>query len=294
MIIEKKGLKKIGDLAFFTFPTMLVFSIAVIIPFTYGLYLTFMEMPTIVSKPVFGGLVNYRAAIRDPFFWSSMGLTVKYVAITIVFVNALALALALLVTSGIKAQNFFRASLFTPNLIGGLILGYIWKFIFVNVLPTIGQKYGINIIRLGWLGDPDQAFWALIIVTIWQLAGYMMIILIAGLVNIPKDVIEASTIDGANAIQHLYYIILPLMRPAFVITIFMTLKSSFMVYDINYSLTAGGPYNSTTMVSMNIVKKAFVENHYGMGQAEAIILFIAVAIIAGVQVYIGKKGELQA
>lgn len=294
MKTKKFRMKKFGELLFFTLPTMVFFSIAIVIPFTYGLYLTFMNMPTIISKPVFGGLMNYKAAFNDAIFWSSLGLTVKYVIFTVLLVNALALGLALLVTSKIKAQNFFRTSLFTPNLIGGLVLGYIWQFIFVNTLPNIGQKFGIEIFRLGWLGDPDLAFWALIIVTAWQLAGYMMIILIAGLVNIPKDVIEASTIDGANAFQRLRHITWPLMRPAFVITIFMTLKGSFMVYDINYALTAGGPYDSTMLVSMNIVKKAFVENNYGMGQAEAIILFVVVAIVAGIQVYIGKKGELTA
>lgn len=294
MIAERNWIKKVGNVLFFTFPTIFVFTLTIIIPFTYGLYLTFMDMPTIISKPVFGGLMNYKAAITDPLFWSSLKLTIAYVAVSIILVNALGFGLALLVTSGIKAQNFFRTALFTPNLIGGLILGYIWQFIFVQTLPSLGQKYGIELIRLGWLGDPLQAFWAIVIVTVWQLAGYMMIILIAGLVNVPKDVIEASTIDGANAFQRLRNVTLPLMRPAFVITIFMTLKSTFMVYDINYSLTAGGPYNSTMMVSMNIVKKAFVENNYGMGQAEAIILFIIVAFVSGIQVYIGKKGEISA
>lgn len=294
MIVEKKTFKKIGEQLFFTFPTIFVFSVAVLIPFVYGLYLTFMNMPTIVSIPVFGGLVNYKAAIKDPLFWSSLWLTVKYVVVSVVFVNALGFALALLVTSKIKAQNFFRTSFFTPNLIGGLILGYIWQFIFVQTLPAFGEKFGIEILRLGWLGDENLAFWAIVIVTVWQMSGYMMIIFIAGLVNVPKDVIEASTIDGANAWQRLINVTLPLMRPAFVITIFMTLKSAFMVYDINYSLTAGGPFNSTMMVSMNIVNKAFVQNNYGMGQAEAIILFIIVAIVAGIQVYIGKKGELEA
>jgi len=292
--MKKKILKKADSQLFFIFPTIAVFSIAVLIPFAYGLYLTFMNMPTIISTPIFGGLVNYKAAIKDSMFWSSMWLTVKYVAITVVLVNALGFALALLVTSGVKAQNFFRTSLFIPNLIGGLVLGYIWQFIFVQTLPAFGEKFGIEIFRLGWLGDADLAFWALVIVSVWQLAGYMMIIFIAGLVTVPKDVLEAATIDGANSWKRLINVTMPLMRPAFVITIFMTLKNSFMVYDINYSLTAGGPFNSTMMVSMNIVKKAFAENNYGMGQAEAIILFIIVAAISGVQVYIGKKGELKA
>ena len=294
MIGEKKTIKKFGEQMFFTFPTMFVFSVAVLIPFAYGLYLTFMNMPTIVSTPVFGGLSNYKAAVKDPLFWSSLWLTVRYVVASIIFVNAIGFTLAYLVTSGIKAQNFFRTSLFTPNLIGGLVLGYIWQFIFVQTLPAFGDKFGIEILRLGWLGDENLAFWALVIVTVWQLSGYMMIIFIAGLVNVPKDVIEASTIDGANAWHRLINVTLPLMRPAFVITIFMTLKSAFMVYDINYSLTAGGPFNSTMMVSMNIVKKAFTENNYGTGQAEAIILFVIVAVVSGIQVYIGKKGEVEA
>lgn len=294
MIGEKKPLKKLGEQLFFTGPTIIVFSITVLIPFIYGIYLTFMDMPTVISTPVFNGLDNYKVAFTDPRFWESMELTLKYVIACMFFVNALGFALAMLVTSGIKGQNFFRTSLFTPNLIGGLILGYIWQFVFVQTLPTIGEKFGIEILRLGWLGDEKLAFWALVIVTVWQLSGYMMIIFIAGLVNVPKDVIEASTIDGANSWQRLMNVTLPLMRPAFVITLFMTLKSSFMVYDINYSLTAGGPYNSTVMVSMNIVKKAFTENKFGVGQAQAIILFVIVAIVSGIQVYIGKKGELEA
>jgi raffinose/stachyose/melibiose transport system permease protein len=294
MIAEKKPLKKLGEQMFFTFPTIFVFSITVLIPFIYGIYLTFMNMPTVISTPVFSGLSNYKVAIKDTVFWSSMWLTVKYVIASIVLVNALGFTLACLVTSGIKGQNFFRTSLFTPNLIGGLVLGYIWQFIFVQTLPTVGQKFGIEILKLGWLGDEKLAFWALVIVTVWQLAGYMMIIFIAGLVTVPKDVIEASTIDGANGWHRMIHITLPLIRPAFVITIFMTLKSAFMVYDINYSLTAGGPFDSTIMVSMNIVRKAFAENHYGIGQAEAIILFIVVAVISGLQVYIGKKGEVEA
>lgn len=287
-------LKDIGVWAFFMTPTMIVFSLTVLIPFAYGVYLTFMDMKIITDIPVFNGLENYKAAISDKLFWQTLGLTVKYVIFNVVFVNIIGFGLALLVTSGIKGQNFFRTALFTPNLIGGLILGYIWQFIFVQSLPNLGEKLGIELIRLGWLGDPNLAFWATVIVTVWQMAGYMMIILIAGLVNVPKDVLEASTIDGATAPKRMWYIIMPMMRPAFVITIFMTLKSAFMVYDINYALTQGGPYNKTMMVSMNIVQKAFQQKKFGIGQAEAIVLFIIVALVSGIQVYIGKKGELKA
>ncbi len=292
--MKNGAVKKLGMQMFFTLPSIILFSIAVLIPFLYGFYLTLMDMPTLISEPVFGGLINYKAAVQDKLFWDSMKLTVTYVIINIVLVNALAFGLALLVTSGIRGQNFFRTALFTPNLIGGLVLGYIWQFIFVQSMPAIGEKLNIELLRLGWLGDADLAFWAIVTVSVWQLSGYMMLILIAGLVNVPKDVIEASTIDGANVWQRTRHITMPLIRPAFVITIFMTLKSAFMVYDLNYSLTAGGPYNSTMLVSMNIVRKAFVENSYGTGQAEAIILFVVVAVVSGIQVYIGKKGEVEA
>ena len=294
MLTRKKTISSLGDQLFFTLPTIIMFSIAVLIPFVYGFILTFMDMPTVISPLKFNGLANYVTALGDSQFWTSIWLTVKYVAASIVFVNIVGFTLAYLVTSGIKAQNFFRTSFFTPNLIGGLVLGYIWQFIFVQSLPAIGQKLEIELLRLGWLGDEKLAFWALVIVTVWQLGGYMMIIFIAGLVSIPKDVIEASTIDGANFWERMTNVTLPLMVPAFVITIFMTLKSAFMVYDINYSLTGGGPYNSTTMVSMHIVKKAFIDTNYGVGQAEAIFLFVIVAVISGVQVYIGKKREVRA
>lgn len=294
MLKEKNPIKRFGNQMFFTFPVLFAFIVTLLVPFTYGIYLTFMKMDSVVSIPHFTGFSNYMTAMHDTRFWAAMGLTVKYAVISIILVNALGFGMAYLVTSGIKGQNFFRTSLFTPNLIGGLVLGYIWQFIFVQSLPAIGKSLGISILKLGWLGDPKFAFWALIIVTVWQLSGYMMLIFIAGLVSVPRDVIEASTIDGANAWHRLISVTLPLMRPAFVITMFMTLKCTFMVYDLNYSLTAGGPYNSTTMVTMSLVNKAFVENKYGVGQAEAIILFLVVAVISGVQVYLGKRGELEA
>jgi raffinose/stachyose/melibiose transport system permease protein len=297
MSIQAKTSTKIGDQLFFTLPTMIVFTMAILAPFIYGLVLTFADMATIVAlqQPLkFVGFNNYVKAFNDAKFWAAMGLTVKYVIYCIIFVNLIGFALASLVTSGLKGQNFFRTSLFTPNLIGGLVLGYIWRFIFVSTLPTVGEKLQIELLRLGWLGDEKLAFLALVIVTVWQLGGYMMIIFIAGLIGIPKDVLEAGQIDGAIGWRKLYHITLPLMAPAFVVTVFMTLKSAFMVYDINYGLTAGGPYGSTVMASMHIVSKAFQQNKFSIGQAQAIFLFVIVAIVSGIQVYYGKKKELEA
>lgn len=293
MLREKNLIKRLGLQLFFTGPTMIVFTIALLVPFAYGFYLTLMNMTSPVSPLEFSGIANYKTAFQDTQFWDSLWLTVKYVGATIVLVNVIGFVLAYLVTSGIKNQNFFRTALFTPNLIGGLVLGYIWQFVFVQSLPAIGEKLGIEVLRLGWLGDEHLAFWALVIVTIWQSAGYMMIIFIAGLISVPKDVIEASTIDGANLWQRLIKMTLPLMIPSFVVTVFLTLKSAFMVYDINFSLTEGGPFNSTMMVSMHVVQKAFLETNYGVGQAAAIILFVIVAVVTGLQVYFSKRMEVE-
>lgn len=291
---KNSGLNKLSNQLFFTGPTIIFFCLALLIPFIYGLYLSFTNMTSPTSPMEFSGLTSYITAFQDAKFWDSMWLTVKYVVATIFLVNLLGFILAYLVTSGLKGQNFFRAAFFTPNLIGGLVLGYIWQFIFVQSVPTIGEKLGIEILRLGWLGDEKLAFWAMVIVTIWQLSGYLMVIFIAGLVTVPKDILEAARIDGANTFQQLIKMVMPMMVPSFVVTVFLTLKNSFMVYDLNLSLTGGGPFNSTKLVSMQVVQKGLIENNYSVGQAEAIILFVIVAIITGLQVKFSKKLEVEA
>ena len=291
---RKKNLVNLGNSILFLGPTTLFFAITVLIPFIYGIYLTLNKMDTPADPMVFSGLLNYVNAVKDVQFWSSLWLTLKFVVATVFLVNLVGFGLAYLVTSGIKIQNSMRTAYFTPNLIGGLVLGYIWQFVFVQSLPAIGAKLGISWLKLGWLGDPHLAFWSLVLVTIWQTSGYMMIIFIAGLISIPKELIEAAKIDGAGPIRRLINVTLPLMVPSFVVTIFLSLKNAFMVYDLNFSLTNGGPYNSTQMVSMHVVNKAFVEANYGTGQAEAILLFVIVAIVTGIQVYSSKKLEVEA
>ncbi len=287
----------LGHQLFFTLPTIVFFTATFVLPFAFGLYITFMKLPNItnINAPMtFFGLGNYVAAFKDAKFWAAMWLTVRYVISCVVLVNVLGFFLGYLVTSGIRGQNFYRSALFTPNLIGGLVMGYIWQFIFTITLPTIGKALDIGMLKLQWLGDENKAFLALVIVTIWQMSGYMMLIFIAGFVAMPKDVLEAASIDGMNGWQRLRFITVPLMVPAFVVTIFLTLRNCFMVYDINYSLTNGNPYGSTKMVSMHIVQKAFSENKYALGQAEAILLFIIVAVIAVAQVNLGKRKEVEA
>lgn len=294
MILEKNRASRWGNQLLFSGPTLIIFIVTLMIPFFYGLYLTLFQVASLQTKSVYVGLANYSAALADTDFWHSVVLTFKYVGATTLFVNLIGFGLALLVTAGIRGQNFFRTALFTPNLIGGIMLGYIWQFVFVTTLPQIGNYFDIELLKLSWLGDEKLAFWSIVIVTIWQTAGYMMLIFIAGIMNVPKDIIEAATIDGANGLQRLTHMTIPMMIPSFVVTLFLTLKTTFMVYDINLALTQGGPYGSTKMASMHVLQLAFVQWDYSLGQAEATILFFIVALVTGLQVFFSKRLEVEA
>ena len=193
-----------------------------------------------------------------------------------------------------KGQNFYRAGFFTPNLIGGIILGFIWQFVFSNILVYIGNNFDIPIFSTSWLADPNKALWTLIIVTVWQYSGYLMIIYVAGFMNVPSDILEAASIDGASGFRKLISITLPMMIPSFTVCLFLSLQKCFMVYDVNLSLTKGGPYHSTEMISMHVYNKAFLSQQYGVGQAEAFVLFLIVAVISLFQVYTTKKMEVEA
>jgi raffinose/stachyose/melibiose transport system permease protein len=193
-----------------------------------------------------------------------------------------------------KGQNFYRAGFFTPNLIGGIILGFIWQFVFSNILVYIGNNFNIPIFSSSWLADPNKALWTLIIVTVWQYSGYLMIIYVAGFMNVPSDILEAASIDGANGFKKMISITLPMMIPSFTVFLFLSLQRGFMVYDVNLSLTKGGPYQATEMISMHVYNKAFLSQQYGVGQAEAFVLFLIVAAISLFQVYTTKKMEVEA
>lgn len=271
----------------------LAFLAIVILPFLYGISLTFTNWDGIHNKYDFIGFLNYLNLIKDEVFKSSFLLTLKYAFFTVVLTNLVAFFLAYLLTSGIKGQGLFRTIFFTPNLIGGIILGFIWQFIFHNALPYLGQQLGIGIFSESWLATPEKAFWALVIVTVWQYSGYMMMIYIAGFVGIPQDLIESATIDGAGKLTMLTRVILPLMIPSFTVCLFLSLQRSFMVYDLNLALTKGGPFKSTELVAMHIYNEAFLSQNYGIGQAKAFVLFITVAIITLIQVYLSKKTEVE-
>ena len=289
-----KPIEKIKNLCTFALPGILVFLAVVIGPFIYGFYLTLTDWDGVKQVKNMVGAANYIEVFKDTAFWSSMGLTLKYVFLSVVLVNLVAFVLAYILTNGLKGQNFFRTGFFTPNLIGGVVLGFIWQFVFSRVLVNFGESTGWGIFSSSWLSDPNKAFWSLVIVTVWQLSGYMMLIYIAGFTGLSADILEAASIDGATGFQRLNKVIIPLMAPSFVVCLFLTLSRAFMVYDINLTLTGGEPYGTTRLVAMHVYEKAFTARNYGVGQAEALILFVIVAIISGIQIYAGKKKEVEA
>jgi raffinose/stachyose/melibiose transport system permease protein len=241
----------------------------------------------------FTGFDNYILSFQDPTFWSTLTFTALFVVVSLVAVNVVAFGLALLVTVNLRSANVFRTFFFVPNLIGGVILGVIWQFIFNSALVSLAERFDIPFLSSSWLNETESAFWALIIVTVWQSSGYMMIIYITGLVSIEQDVLEAARIDGASALRTLLAVKIPLMAQAFTISLFLTLRGGFMAYDVNVALTGGGPFRTTELISMHIFQDAFAFGNFGTGQSKAVIMFLMVAIVALVQVTISKRFEVQ-
>ena len=284
---------KVKQYLMFAGPGTILFLAVVIVPFLYGLYLTLTSWDgTSLSKP-FVGFANFANAFKDTTYWQAMGRTAIYSAFAVVLINIVAFALAYLVTSGVKGQNFFRAGFFVPNLIGGIVLGYIWQFVFNRAFVAIGNAISSGT-TVSLLSTPNGAMFCLILVSVWQYAGYMMLIYVAGFMSVSKDVQEAAMIDGCTPSQAMKNVTIPLMRSSFVQCIFLSITRCFVVYDVNLSLTKGEPFGSSVMAAMHVYNQAFTYKNYGLGQAEAVILFLVCAIVGVTQVMVGKRGEVEA
>lgn len=274
--------------------TTFAFAAVVIVPFIYGIYLTLTDWDGVSTQKPFVGLQNYIDTFKDTAFWEAMGRTLIFTVIAVVLVNVVAFFLAYLVTSGVKGQNFFRAGFFTPNLIGGIVLGYVWKFVFNRAFVALGDSLTVGFLSTSWLATTWGAMLCLVIVSVWQYAGYMMLIYVAGFMSVSRDLVEAAKVDGCTGAQATINVTIPLMISSFVQCLFLTLTRCFMVYDVNLSLTNGEPFGSSIMAAMHVYNQAFTYRNYGTGQAEALILFLVCAIVGVTQVYIGKKAEVAA
>lgn len=286
----QKNLRNILAFMLFVCPAVFIWFTVIMIPFLYGIGITFTDWNGLSMNTNFVGLQNYQKVLTDSVFFGAFLKTVIYVIFSVIFSNIIGFFLALAVTSGMKGQGLFRTGFFTPNIIGGIILGYIWNFIFSYALTGLGKNLEISWLSTSWLTDPKKALVALIIVTTWQMSGYLMVIYIAGLSNVPKELMEAAAIDGATSWQVIKNVKVPLIINSITICIFLTITRTFMSFDMNLSLTAGGPYKSTELIAYKIYQTAFTKMDFGVGQAQAIVLFMIVAVISLLQVYITKKG----
>lgn len=291
----------------FLAPVLLAFVLVIIIPFCLGVWYSFTNWSATarVGETLrFIGFENYARILHDPSFLYSFLLTVAYTVLNVIVINVISFGLAMLVTRSIKGRNVYRAGFFVPNLIGGLILGYVWQFIFNSAVPSVGVALGIA----SWaqpehllLAKNTTALVALVIVSAWQYAGYVMMIYVAAIENVPQELIEAAQIDGASPWKRLRSIILPMTSQAFTITLFLTLVNSFKQFDVNVSLTAGGPavtfmdqsIYGTSLLAMNIYNQGFKSNDMAGGQARAVIFFIVLAVISTIQVSINKRKEIE-
>ena len=289
----EKAIKKYWP--FFLLPTLAAFIIGFVWPFLWGIFLSFHKFTTI-SKTTFVGLDNYFKVFQDSTFVSAFWFTAKFTVVSTLLINVIAFAIALALTRGLKGTNIFRTVFFLPNLIGGIVLGYIWQILLNGILTNLGKP----LLSL----DARYGFWGLIILMCWQQVGYMMIIYIAGLQSIPEDMLEAARIDGANSWQMLWKVTIPNMMSSFTICIFLTLTNGFKLFDQNLALTGGRPFlqqpdgsviKTTEMLALNIYNAFYSGggNNRGVGQAKAVVFFILVAVIGLIQLQATRKKEVQ-
>lgn len=287
----QKNIKKYWPV--FTLPVMAAFAIGFVIPFAMGIYLSFTKFTT-VKDAQWVGLSNYAKLMADQTYLHSFFLTVAFAAVTIILINVIAFAIAMALTKELKGTNIFRTVFFMPNLIGGIVLGYIWSMIFDGIL----QRYGTFL-----LAETKYGFWGLVILMCWQQVGYMMIIYIAGLQSIPEDMMEAAKIDGATKMQTLFKITIPNVMSSITICVFLTLTNSFKLFDQNLALTGGMPVkfgeggsmvNTTEMLALNIYSTFYTgANSRGIAQAKAVLFFVLVAILALAQLKFTREKEVQ-
>lgn len=271
----------------FVLPTLAAFCVGFIWPFIQGIYLSFCKFTT-TKNAKWVGIDNYIRALTDESFTYSFGFTVAFAVLSTITINVIAFAIALALTRNIKGTNIFRTVFFMPNLIGGIVLGYIWQILFNCVLSNLGKP----LLAL----NTTAGYWGLIILMCWQQIGYMMIIYIAGLQNVPPDLLEAAQIDGANSWQTLFRVKLPMVMPSITICLFLTITNSFKLFDQNLSLTSGEPAHATEMLALNIYNTFYARSGpqwKGIGQSKAVIFFILVVIIALVQLKATRSKEVQ-
>jgi len=287
--------------ALFLFPAVFAFIMAIIIPFFLGIYYSLTDWKGFAENVNYIGFSNFTKSFASDEFRYSFLVTSVFTVINVALVNAAAFGLSLLVTSELKLRNFYRTGFFVPNLIGGIVLGYIWQFLFNNVFTKLGNDLGLGFMSKSMLTSPQWAVLAVSLVSTWQYAGYIMMIYVAAIQGIPASLLEAANVDGATYVTRLRRILIPMVANAFTISLFLTLVNSFKLFDVNLSLTNGGPamvmgasaVKSTQFLALNIYNTAFNMNQMAQGQARSVLFFIVLVVISLAQVAVSKRREVE-
>ena len=286
-------LTKVGYGALFLGPTAICFSLIVLIPFALGIYYSLTSWNGVSSNIAWVGFDNYKNLIQDQTFRLSFWFTIKYSLIAVVLQNLFGFFLAVLLVQKLKTTNLLRTIFFVPNVISGLLLGFVWQFIFVKGFATLGKLTGLAFFNLPWLGTSTTSFWAIVIVSVWQMSGYLMVVYIAGLNSIPEEITESAHIEGAGFWQRLFHIDIPMLMSSITVCLFLSTAWAFKIFDLNFSLTNGGPFGSTRSVALDIYNDAFINSRYGIGTAKALIFFAVVGVITIVQVVLTSRKEVE-
>ncbi len=286
----------------FIFPTAFAFLMVIIVPFFMGIYYAMTDWDGVKTVLNWVGFKNFAGMFSEPQFIYSFQITLLYTVINIVLVNIAGFLMSLLATSRVKGRNFYQAGFFVPNLIGGIVLGYIWQFMFNNVFVDMGKAMGLAAFQTSFIARKETVIWAMSAVNTWQYAGYIMMIYVASIQSIPDSVMEAANVDGANYITRVFKIMMPMMASAFTITIFLTLTNSFKQFDLNATLTNGGPamlymgkaVRASQLLAMDIYRTANQFNLMAPAQAKAVVFFVVLVVFSLVQVYLNKRREVEA
>lgn len=295
-MLIKKNYKKYMSLFAFIMPAFVLYAVFLLVPTLGGMFYSFTDWNGLNKSYEFIGLANFSEALReDPDFVNSLWFTLKFVVFMIFLQNGIALLLAVLIESKTKNKGFFRTIFFMPNMISTIISAFMWTFIFSQVLPQLAEKTALTFLDQSWIGNPDFSFYSIIIVSLWNGVGYMMIIYLAALQGVPQHLKEAAIIDGASPFQTFFRVTVPMITHAITICFFLTLNGAFKVFDVVFGLTGGGPGRSTQVITMNIYEEAFSNNfRYGYASAKSVILFVIILIFTLIQINVMKKKEVEA
>lgn len=280
------------DYVIFMAPALILFVVLCLTPFFQQIWYSFTNWNGIKADYDVLGVANYVKVFSDTKFWTSMWFTIKFAFFVTIFSNTIGFIWAYGLSKSIPLRNFMRAGFYMPKIVGGVILGFVWRFIFQNLFPVIGQLTGVDWFSQMWFTTASSSFWALVIVMTWSSSGYMMIIYLAGLTSVSTDYIEAAVVDGAKSRHILFKVILPLIMPSVTQGLFLSIVNSLRMYDLNISLTNGNPFRLSEAVTMNVYQTAFSSNQLGYGSAKAMILVIVIAVISLLQVALTSKKEV--